>query len=387
MIVCSRTSTFSCSASASALRSGRTLNPMMMAFDADASSTSDSLIAPTPEWITRILTFSFDSFWRVSVSTSADPPTSVLMMIGSSLTSPACICLCSCSRVRRLDLASAASLALWSRKLTICLAFAVSVTTWKSSPASGSESRPSTSTGVEGSALRICVPRSFSMARTLPNTEPTMKKSPTLNVPLRTSTVATGPRPRSSCASMTVPIAGTRRIGLQVLHFRNQQNHFEHQVEVLVRLGGYRHHDRVAAPIFRQQAAIGELLLDPLGLRVGLVDLVDRHDDRHLGRLGVVDGFQGLRHDAVVRRHHQDDDIGHLGAAGAHAGERFVTGGVDEDDLLAIHVHLVSADVLRDAAGFASRDIGFADGVEQRGLAVIDVAHDGDHGRALLTGP
>ena len=45
-----------------ALRSGRTLKPMMMAFDADASSTSDSLIAPTPEWMMRILTFSSLSF-------------------------------------------------------------------------------------------------------------------------------------------------------------------------------------------------------------------------------------------------------------------------------------------------------------------------------------
>ena len=69
------------------------------------------------------------------------------------------------------------------------------------------------------------------------------------------------------------------------------------------------------------------------GWASGLVDLVDRHDDRHFGRLGVVDGFEGLRHDAVVGRHHQDDDIGDLGAAGAHAGERFVTGRIDEDDL------------------------------------------------------
>jgi hypothetical protein len=44
-------------------------------------------------------------------------------------------------------------------------------------------------------------------------------------------------------------------------------------------------------------------------------------------------------------------------------------------------LHLVSADVLGDAAGLASRHVGFADGVEQRGLAVIDVAHDGDDGR------
>ena len=54
---------------------------MMIAFDADASSTSVSVIAPTPECSTRILTLSFDSFCSVSVSTSAEPPTSVLRMM------------------------------------------------------------------------------------------------------------------------------------------------------------------------------------------------------------------------------------------------------------------------------------------------------------------
>ena len=55
-------STFSRSATSAALRSGRTLKPMMIAFDAVASSTSDSLIAPTPVWMMRILTFSSLSF-------------------------------------------------------------------------------------------------------------------------------------------------------------------------------------------------------------------------------------------------------------------------------------------------------------------------------------
>jgi len=62
MIECSRMSTFSCSASAAALRSGRTLKPMMIASEATAKSTSFSVIAPTPEWITRIRTFSVESF-------------------------------------------------------------------------------------------------------------------------------------------------------------------------------------------------------------------------------------------------------------------------------------------------------------------------------------
>ena len=40
-----------------------------------------------------------------------------------------------------------------------------------------------------------------------------------------------------------------------------------------------------------------------------------------------------------------------------------------------------SADVLRNTAGFAIGDMGRPDRIEQRRLAVIDVAHDRDHGR------
>jgi hypothetical protein len=54
-----------------------------------------------------------------------------------------------------------------------------------------------------------------------------------------------------------------------------------------------------------------------------------------LGGLGVVDGLEGLGHDAVVGGDHDDHDVGDLGAAGSHAGEGFVAGGVEEDDLAA----------------------------------------------------
>ncbi len=46
--------------------------------------------------------------------------------------------------------------------------------------------------------------------------------------------------------------------------------------------------------------------------------------------------------------------------------------------------HLIGADVLGDAAGFARDDVGMADRVEQRRLAVIDMAHDRDDRRARL---
>ena len=54
MTLYSLTSTPSRSAVAFAVASGRTLNPMMIALDADAKITSDSLIAPTPVSYTHL---------------------------------------------------------------------------------------------------------------------------------------------------------------------------------------------------------------------------------------------------------------------------------------------------------------------------------------------
>ncbi len=96
----------------------------------------------------------------------------------------------------------------------------------------------------------------------------------------------------------------------------------------------------------------------------------------------MADRFDRLRHDAVVGRDHQHHEISDFGAARAHRGERGVARRIEESDLRARRqLHLIGADMLGDAAGFARDHIGLAQRIEQRGLAVIDVAHDGDDGR------
>ena len=172
---------------------------------------------------------------------------------------------------------------------------------------------------------------------------------------------------------------GTRRIGLEVEQFGLQRDHFQQLVEVGLVLGGNLDIDDVAAERFDLNLVLQQFGAHALRPGVGLVDLVDRDDHRHLRRLGVIDRLDGLRHHAVVGRDHQDHDVGHLGAAGAHRGERGVARGVDEGDLLAAfrRGHLIGADMLGDAAGFAGNHVGMAERVEQRGLAVIDVAHHG----------
>ena len=184
--------------------------------------------------------------------------------------------------------------------------------------------------------------------------------------------------------------AGRRvRIGLQLAQIADEQNHFEQARQILFRLRRDFHHHRVAAPLFGHQPAVGELPLHAFGLGVRLIDLVDRDDDRHIRGLRVRNRLFGLRHHAIVGAHHEHDDVRNLRAARTHARERFVARRIDEDDAASVDVRFVRADVLRDSAGFAGGHFGFADRVEQAGLAVVDVAHHGDDRRArlLIAGP
>ncbi len=100
--------------------------------------------------------------------------------------------------------------------------------------------------------------------------------------------------------------------------------------------------------------------------------------------LGVMDRLDRLRHEAVIRRDDEHDDIGHIRAARAHGGKGGVAGGVEKSDAGPFVIDRVSADVLGDAAGFARRDARLADRVHERGLAMVDVAHERDDRRAQL---
>ena len=175
-------------------------------------------------------------------------------------------------------------------------------------------------------------------------------------------------------------------VGLQVFHLSNQQKHLEQFVDVFSLDGTHRHHHHIAAPVFRQQALLGEFLLHPIRRCSLLVDLVDRDHDRHFSRAGVADGLQGLGTDAIIRRHNQNRYVGHLGAARSHGREGFVARRIQEGELAGLIVvfdlDLIGTDVLGDATGLAGSHPGLSDGIQQAGFAVVDVAHHRHDGGA-----
>ena len=167
------------------------------------------------------------------------------------------------------------------------------------------------------------------------------------------------------------------RIGAKIQNFGLQMDRFQQLVEIGALQCRNRHFERVAAHALDDDFLRQEIGAHAARIGLRLVDLVDRDDHRNLGGLGVIDRLDRLRHDAVIGRNDEHDDVRHLGAAGAHRREGFVAGRVDERDLVAVRRHdLIGADVLRDAAGLAGHDVRRADRIEQRCLAVVDVAHD-----------
>jgi len=99
-------------------------------------------------------------------------------------------------------------------------------------------------------------------------------------------------------------------VRLEVLDLGRQDDGREQVVEVLAGAGGDVDALVLAAVVDGDDALLGELGVDAVDIGVVLVDLVDRHDDRHLGGLRVLDRLDRLRHHAVVGGDHQDHDVG-----------------------------------------------------------------------------
>ena len=95
----------------------------------------------------------------------------------------------------------------------------------------------------------------------------------------------------------------------------------------------------------------------------------------------MADRLFGLRHHAVVGGDHQDGDIGHIRSSRPHFGECLMTRRVDKRDASPALFDLIGADVLSNSAEFAAGNVDTDDLVQQRRLAVIDVAQKSNYGR------
>ena len=170
------------------------------------------------------------------------------------------------------------------------------------------------------------------------------------------------------------------------MQLRDRQQRVE---QVVHSLAGHRRGSDdfdIAAPFRWGQTVLGHLRHHAVAIDALQVNFVERHDNGHFGRFGVGDRFGGLRHDAVVRGDDEHRDVGDVGPAGPHFGERFVARRVNEGDLAIVGGDLVGPNVLGDPAGFTRGDVDAHQTVQQRRFAVVDVAQERHDRRPRLKG-
>ena len=139
----------------------------------------------------------------------------------------------------------------------------------------------------------------------------------------------------------------------QLQHFGLQQHLLQQGINACAGFGRHRHEWRFTTKFFGHHFLHHQFVFHTLGVGVRFVNLVDSNHDGHASRFRVLDGFLGLRHHAVVCRHHQNHDIGGFRAPCTHCREGLVAGGVQERDHAARCFDVVGTNVLGDAAGFA----------------------------------
>ena len=170
--------------------------------------------------------------------------------------------------------------------------------------------------------------------------------------------------------------------GSQFQNFGFEQYGFEQCVDIEAFFGGNVDELYIAAPFVGYDFVCSQLLADTLRVGGFFIDFIDGNHHRYARRFRMGNGFDGLRHHAVVGCDHENHDIGCFRTARTHGGKRFVTRSIQEGNHAARGFNVVCTDVLGNAARFALYHFGAADVVQQGSFTVVNVTHYGHHRRA-----
>ena len=167
--------------------------------------------------------------------------------------------------------------------------------------------------------------------------------------------------------------------GSQFQNFSFEQDGFEQCIDVQAFFSGNVDKLYIAAPFVRHDFVRSQLLADTLWVGGFFIDFVDGNHHRYARSFSVGNGFDGLRHHAVVGGNHEDHDIGCFRTARTHCGKRFVTRSIQESNHAARGFNVVCTDVLGNATRFALYHFGAADVVQQGSFTVVNVTHHGNN--------
>ena len=118
-----------------------------------------------------------------------------------------------------------------------------------------------------------------------------------------------------------------------------------------------------------------QLSFDALRIGFWFINLVNCHNNWNAACKCMVNRFFCLRHHTVISSNYQDHNIGRLSTTSTHCRKSFVTRGIQEGNHATRSFHMVSTDMLSNAAGLTSSYFGCTNLIEQGSFTVVNVTH------------
>ena len=110
---------------------------------------------------------------------------------------------------------------------------------------------------------------------------------------------------------------------------------------------------------------LGQSLLHPFRISSGLINFIDRDNNRHVRCLGMMSCFHRLRHHPIIRRHDQHHDIRGLCPTCSHGRKGLMAWGIQEGDPFIPDLDRISPDMLGDPTRLLFGHFGLPNGIEQ----------------------
>ena len=217
---------------------------------------------PTPDEMTFTPTASVDSFVSALATASTEPCTSALRTTFTSLTSPA---LDLVEDVLERDAAAARQLLLAARVVPVLdqrLGRLLVVDDVEDLARVGDAVEAQDLDRRRRAGLGDGLPLVAQHGADLPENSPATTRSPERSVPSSTRIVEIGPRARSRRASTTCPLAGLFGLALSSSTSACSASISSSLSIALLGLRRHVHEDRVAAPLFGDEAVLRELVAD-----------------------------------------------------------------------------------------------------------------------------
>ena len=151
---------------------------------------------------------------------------------------------------------------------------------------------------------------------------------------------------------------------LDVEQLRLKHHRFQQLVDSLSGLCRHIDEQSVATPVFGYHIELRQLSANARRVGIFPVDLIDCNDDWNTGRARMLDRFLRLWHDAIVGSNDENDDIGDLCTTGPHTGKRSMARRIEKRHRSPVRIHMVRADMLRNAASLAGSNLRAANVIE-----------------------